>query len=138
MTGSIQGEGRPSPRRSLSRLAVTVAALLGCIVIGTGVVVQGVVFGILLFVVVYTLVTRVPRIEALLKKYPGWSDVACTVVTFLLLGGSVTALVAGATVGALVTLVLTVGEMRGVAEKTEKQVLDVWKSFEEGWNSKDP
>jgi len=94
-------------KQAVGRVAITVSALAVCAWLGTGVVLNGIVFGILMFVAVYIVCTRVPGMNSLMIKAGGLMDIVATVATFILLGGSVTAMVAAATVGALFTVMLS-------------------------------
>lgn len=107
-----EGEGVSSSlssgdNKAFWRVAVTVSALCICAWLGTGVVLNGLVFGILMFVALYVICTRLPGMDAIIKKAGGVVDVIATIATFLLLGGTVTAMVAAATVGCLFTIMVS-------------------------------
>ena len=131
MTEHTDRGDAPSPRSPLGRLVITVTALGICALVGTGVVINGLVFGILLFVMVYTIATRVSAVRTLMRKHAGATDIVVTVGTFVILGGSATALVAGATVGCLTTVILTMGEWTALRENLDKGISLIERKLEQ-------
>lgn len=128
-----QGSSEVKARKgALGRIVVTLLILVVCAWIGTSIVIGGLIAGLLTFGAVYTIATRVKPVNALMTKHPGACDVIATVATFLLLGGSVTGLVASAVVGSLFTLVLTLRELPQVKEALEKGIEKAKKACEAG------
>jgi hypothetical protein len=109
----------PEDAKAVKRLSVTLGALGVCLWIGTSTVLNGVIFGILMFVAIYVVVSRIPLFQTLVSKAGGFMDIAATGVTFVLLGGTLTAMVAAATVGCLFTVMLSMQKLKGT-----KSILD--------------